>query len=114
MPARTLTHHKENPYYKQVKEQQVVVFTPSAYELNILVTAITPAALRCFFVLLSRLDADGSASAPLGDLRKIIGSPAPTLSRALGELALFELIKKRSNGMYWVSPSVARSLAVRG
>ncbi len=114
MPARTLTHYKENPYYKEVKEQQLVAFTPNGYELNILVTALTPVALRCLIVLLSRLEADGSASAPLTDLRKVIGSPTPTLSRALGELARFGLIKKRSNGMYWVSPSIARSLAIRG
>ena len=113
MPARTLTNHKQNPYCKEVKEQQMVVFAPNGYYLNILVTAITPAALRCFITLLSRLDGDGSASAPLTDLRKMIGSPAPTLSRALGELVRFNLIKKRANGLYWVNPDIARSLAVR-
>lgn len=114
MPARTLIHHKENPFYKQVREQQLVAFTPGEYELNIMVAAITPAALRCLIVILSRLNADGSASAPLADLRKMIGSPTPTLSRALGELARFELIKKRSNGLYWVNPSIARSLSIKG
>ena len=113
MPARTLTHHKVNPYKKDIKEQNLIVFTPNGYKLNILVTAITPAALRCFIILLSRLDIDGSASASLIDLRKMTGSPAPKLSRALGELVRADLIKKRANGLYWVSPDVARKLSIQ-
>lgn len=112
MAARVLEHHKENPYKKGDETRRVITFSPTGYELNILASCLSPAALRCLFVLLARLDADGSATVPFTEFRNLIGSPAPTLSPGLGELVRFRLISKRGNGQYWVNPSLARNIGI--
>ncbi len=114
MAARVLQHHKVNPYRQYHKDQKTVVFSPNGYYLNILVSCLSPAALRVLFVLMARLQPDGSSKALLTELRKMIGSPSPTLSRALVELVKAGFITKRGNGDYWVNPTIARLLALVG
>ena len=111
MAARVLGHHKQNPYRNFYENQNMVVFSPNDYSLSVLLS-LCPAAMRLLFVLLSRLQPDGSAKASFIELRELIGSPAPTLSRGLVELAQRGLITKRGNGDYWVNPSLARTLSI--
>lgn len=113
MAARVLGHHKQNPYRNFYENQNMVVFSPNDYSLSVLI-GLSPAAMRVLFVLLSRLQPDGSAKVSFVELRKWICSPAPTLSQGLVQLAKHGLITKRGNGDYWVNPSLARTLSITG
>lgn len=63
---------------------------------------LSPPALRCFLVLASELKPDGSSSATLAELKKRIGHPMATLSKAVRSLIHLDLIAKKAQSCYWV------------
>lgn len=110
--VQRMIHHKTNPFPPLPVGSQMVVFSPDTYQLNVVAT-LGPSALRCLFVLIHRLQADGLAVAEMADLRNAIGSPVPTLNKGLIELELHDLIRKQTFGRYWVNPKLCRVITVK-
>ncbi|RIV27046.1 hypothetical protein DYU11_01640 [Fibrisoma montanum] len=114
MAARVSQFHKTDPFKASRKQNTTTLpaFTPSPYHQNLIARGLSPTALRVFYLLVARMEPDGSVTAPTKELSELMGSPCSYINSGVLQLVKHGFVARRGLGTYWVNGEVVRPVTI--
>ena len=99
--------HAINPYATSIDERSAVIFTPSEYQLNLILSTMSAQALRVLLYAMHHVDNSGMVHMHTSEMAKVMQRSTEYVRTGWRELVKHNIMSRKTTYEFWLNPEVA-------